>query len=370
MANQPTRIPIGNSLGGNTTPDIVIHARKWARILVVGESRSGKSALAKDFAVRLSKTGRKIVIFSHKGEWEKHVTKYGWFDNKMKMDGVKTIKDFKIRLNDLLGAPDFVSFFGNSDKVYQVLDILFKEGKDYHQYDIERFKELIDFFPTSQYKTVGSGQNKQVKDLVAIYEKEFGINLGTSIHFNVAQSLRTSFRYMEQFFAKEDENYVDFAKEFRQNEHLIINIGEDTQTARFLCGVILRKIRRSSFGKHPFFVFEELSLLLPPFNEEFGPLPSSVQEIHSLLTTGSKEGVGFLGVVQHESQIYHRSLEHVFTKIFVGAYTHGSGWPYDKARWLAWNPHALGGFGYREALIVNKDKTWSKLEPFQCCCRC
>jgi hypothetical protein len=102
-------------------------------------------------------------------------------------------------------------------------------------------------------------------------------------------------------------------------------------------------------------------------------LPSSVYEIYDLLTTGSKQGIMFVGICQHEDQVYQPAFEHIYTKIFVGRYIYSKNnmsEMYDLAKTLMWNPNAKGGIGVRECLLYNKNGEWAKFMPNECCCRC
>lgn len=378
MMNKPLEIRLGKGFAANFNnyqkyAKLFVHQTGWTRTLILGESGGGKSALAKDAVVRLSKY-RRMVVFSLRGEWEKHCTEFSSniHAEKYKMDDVKIISRYSVKLTDFTEKRDFISL-GFSVNSSAIMELLISKGYRYHQNDVDKFKEMLRFFPTKQYEYIKNGKEKIKVDLVQEYKNAYGVEIDTKTYDMTSVNLISQFRDIEDWIWREGGlPYVDFAEEFKKNRHLIINIGEDKQKAMCLCGLVMRKLRNVDIRMKPVFVFEELSILCPDKYDSIPDkdIPSSIYEIRDILKTGRKEFIGFIGIVQHHTQIDKECLNHIFSFIFVGRYDMFSGEIGELAKSLKWIPLARGGKGIREALLYNKDGTWVKFLPNECCCRC
>jgi len=328
----------------------------WARILLVAESRLGKSAHAKDIIVKASKI-RKCCIFSIKGEWENHITEYSKFaPYKQKMTGAKIIDNFAVKISSFDSMDDF-SALGFAPDGLNYLNILVTKGYEFYKDDIVKFDDLLNDLPDTDNKLM-----------------EFNIKYGGKIYFKsrifsgTKVSLLTHWNFIKDMFwfgSKDKRDVYNFRTEWENNDHLIINITDNDNKARALCGHIIKKIREIPYKTYPLFVFEEMTILFPQIPPQEPIKPSSVTQIYEILTQGGKEGIAMVGITQKLNQIYIKGIDHIYTFI--------RGKDFDTFRGidlstLKWNPEK-GLMGEREFVIINKGGKWSRYTPDVACCR-
>ncbi len=353
-------IPLGKSL----TPypaELRFHIKGWQNILLVGSSRSFKSAHAKHITIWVSKY-RKCCIFSTKGEWEDHVVNYnrkGLNLYSQKMVETKILKDYCVKLSDFDNTNDFISLGFTQECCNELLELITK-GYDYYQDDPDKFSRMLADLPSKQ-------------DDVDWYEEKYGVRFDMPIFVQQKQSMVNRFKHIKDWFwfPNDKRPYYNFVEEWYNNRHLIISISNNEAKARSLCGMILRKLRDHHTRTRGFFVFEEMRILAPKVKMQTPEweLPSSLKEIYDMMTLLPKYGCALMGLTQNENMLFHKLKEHWYTRI-IGGGAIGEGAAYDLAKKCRWDPHAFGGLGYREVIIWNKDGSYSRYVPEWTECEC
>lgn len=353
---QAYNIEVGNSTSPQNYGDRVnlkFFKGGWQRILIVGESGQGKSAHAKDIIVKVSKV-RKVCVFSLKGEWENHITKYSRYNpNKQRMTDVKVISEFAVKISQFNNSADF-SALGFSKDSSSYLQKIINEGYKYYKDDVDKFEQILKELPAKA-------------EHLEEFNIKYRLDLLMAMNHFTKQNLLNHWIFIKDMFwygKNDDRPIYDFKKEWLNNNHLIINITSNSNKARALCGHILQKIREIPYKTYPLFVFEEMRVLFPNVAEDY--LPSSIVQIYDILTMGRKEGIAILGITQKTDQIFQLGLDHFYTFILGKTDEVFKGF---SLQTLKWNPSAKGGIGYRVLLIYNKDGTWARYEPDIACCR-
>lgn len=287
--------------------DLYMTMRRWGFLLIEAMPRYGKSALAKNIVVQISKF-RKIIIFDYNNEWINNITRYN-MDSPYpdKLVGYKILKDFTFNLLDFTNESDFVSL-GFSDIQARIVCSIIKDSAHMHKGVISEVDLILSAIPTNEYK-------------YKAYNEKYGTHLLTKINDATKTSIITRWSTIKEYFwlGPTDQRVIyDFEKEISENDHLIVslffkNSEVSTNLARAYTGKLMEKMKDTWEKYKPFVIVEESSALFPNYTSEI-QLSSNLQ-MYNLVSRCPKLGVSVMLLCQHQNQLYVRLLENVHQRI-------------------------------------------------------
>ena len=279
-------ITLGKSLTPGFQPKLPI--RRWGTILLISKPRNGKTALAKDIVVKISKF-RKCFIFDYNGEWTNHVVNFNFKSEQPdRMNDVFIAKDFTFKISEFNNPNAFVSM-GFSQDACNFLAILVRDAYNYYKDNPIKFVKMCQQLPTKE-------------TFVQEFNAIFGTKLYSPINFASKISLLTHLNFIIEngyfWIGKKDrKNLIDFKDAWLRFNHVIVDLslGEkntDVNKAQAYAGAILNEIAPLHKMTKGFIVFEETSALAPNIDTSIAyVIPSSLAQIRDLVTTLPKQDV-------------------------------------------------------------------------------
>lgn len=340
------RLELGKEwMFGEETPNMVYFTmRSWGNYIIEAQPRYGKSVVAKDLAVQISKH-RQIIVFDFAGEWKNSVTKYNKYcPFPSRLIDFNVYQNFTFKITEFSNKEDFASFGFEKDQA-GILAELIKDTAMYHKGQIALITEILQKIPTR-------GDTSHEK-----FNLDYGAKLTQKQHSATKTTICTHWDLIKKYFWQGDHDkrmIYDFKKELLKGKHMIINLGDDDFSlkkfvGRAYIGKILERMSQSWKFTRPFIFVEEARTFFPNYSNMI-QLSSNVQ-IYDLVTYAPKEGVSIMFIAQHENQLYEPIFQNIHGKI-VGVVKEPDGKPEFKVK-LEYNPLK----NLREFLYIDVDST-------------
>lgn len=258
--------------------------------VILGMTLCGKTSLLMNTLIKASKQ-RQIIIFSYGGEYNNMI--YSNCESRepdnLDVNNTELIEDVKVRISDL-DEYEYWRWLTTATAARFCTDLA--RNRDLHQDIPELFREVIERTPVS----VRYSQEK-------------------AIHEESKKSLLNSWEWIETMLSTES---IDWEQKVRSGKNIIINLNllkEDRETAQFLVGFILHKIRNIIKYTKPVLAFEEADILC---NIEQG-VSFSAKEIIEYNLKMQKEGVYMFLVSQQDFNL-PRTIKDNTTKFVYGKF--------------------------------------------------
>jgi hypothetical protein len=318
--------------------------RRWGNLMIEAQPRYGKSVIAKDLAIKMSKK-RKIIIFDFSAEWTDNITKYNmWAPYPDKLVSYKVLQGFTFNVMEFNNDDDYASM-GFTGMHAAITCSIITQSVSFHQGNIDLIGEMLGNLPIKRNSHYA-------------FNNSYGTKLTSPINFATRSKICTHWDTIKRYFwqGEQDKRMIyDFAKEAKNSNHLIIDLSAARGTiasewiARAYAGKILEQLKTVWSEIKPVMFFEESRTLFPSYEGEIAL--SSNDEAYDLVTHGPKNGVCCVFIVQHQNQIYPKLLENIQMKIVGVVQKPGSGPEYSVS--LTYDP----GNNVREFVYMDVDST-------------
>jgi len=233
--------------------------------VVLSRSRSGKSALVKNIAYQISKTGRKLIIIDPFNEWE-HIQEYNREAfSPRRIIGLTHIQNFTFKISQF-DRIDYWYALGFSEKAGEFAFNL-SQQTDIHHDDPDIFMDIVRRLPTSR------------KDLKEFNEefKDVGLTLDAPLNIHTVNSIINHYPHLKEFFWHPHDKRLpiyDFKQLFLRSNVLLIslNIDRDDSFGKMRSTVVVAKIL-DEIGidliqkYHPIIISEESDFVVPDDTE-------------------------------------------------------------------------------------------------------